>query len=192
MNPGADWARLEGLAPHEPIDIAAMTPARTRRCPHETPGDGPRSGRRHHERAATFRARTDFQRFDGRRREVCWSEVATDATISAAFDCFMTGWWSVDAMTITGYLPIMREPNRYIAEKLTDIIFFHRTQGGWFAGHENARPEVLRKLTARAHAKSAGPHLRGWLDYRRLRADDGQQGGPRCSAARGIARKHNL
>ena len=80
----------------------------------------------------------------------------------------MTGWWSMDAApAVTGYLPHYRANliDTLPVEKLTDIIFFSiapKEDGSLDA--KNVRPEVLRKLTARAHAKKVRVHIcvGGW------------------------------
>ena len=106
----------------------------------------------------------------------------------------MTGWWSMDAPAVTGYLPHYRANliDTLPVEKLTDIIFFSIAPKADGSLTQKRPAEVLRKLTARAHAKSASPHLRGWLGIiGGLRADDGQRQGADlvCSTAHSICPK---
>ena len=85
-----------------------------------------------------------------------------------AWIVLMAGWWSVDAApAVTGYLPHYRANliDTLPVEKLTDIIFFSiAPKADGSLDTKNVRPEVLRKLTARAHAKKVRVHIcvGGW------------------------------
>ena len=85
-----------------------------------------------------------------------------------AWIVLMTGWWSVDAApAVTGYLPHYRANliDTLPVEKLTDIIFFSiAPKADGSLDTKNARPEVRRKLTTRAHAKKVRVHIcvGGW------------------------------
>jgi len=71
------------------------------------------------------------------------------------------------APAITGYLPHYRASliDKLPVEKLTDIIFFSiAPKADGSLDTKNAKPEVLRKLTTRAHAKKVRVHIcvGGW------------------------------
>ena len=85
-----------------------------------------------------------------------------------AFAVLMAGWLPVNAApAVTGYLPHYRSGiiDQLPVEKLTDIIFFSiapKVDGS--LDTKNAKPEVLRQLTTRAHAKKVRVHIcvGGW------------------------------
>jgi len=71
------------------------------------------------------------------------------------------------APAVTGYLPHYRASliDKLPVEKLTDIIFFSiAPKADGSLDTKNAKPEVLRKLTVRAHAKKVRVHIcvGGW------------------------------
>ena len=85
-----------------------------------------------------------------------------------AFVVLASGWWPVDAApAVTGYLPHYRSGiiDQLPVEKLTDIIFFSiAPKADGSLDTKNAKPEVLRQLTTRAHAKQVRVHIcvGGW------------------------------
>ena len=97
-----------------------------------------------------------------------------------AFVVLASGWWPVDAApAVTGYLPHYRSGiiDQLPVEKLTDIIFFSiAPKAAGSLDTKNAKPEVLRQLTTRAHAKQVRVHICvggwGWLLYTSDAADE--------------------